>query len=1249
MLKKSKFLIVGLVSLLGLAACNAGTTNNEPDPEDPPVDEDSHVVSESYWTANITQGGFFGVNHNFTMDLAMTDNFGRVESGQIANQNGNLHISFSTDESMDLYVELLTDSSYKIYSLEKGEWQVANLPSAYFTTLLGSYTMFINLWSFSDFTYNSETHAYERESDTINMMGTNASLSNISFKFEDSKLLSISYTATIEKVEYNCVVSISKWGQTSFAFPDVGGGTIEETTLTLSETVLTINAGDKKELRAIISPEDSSKEVTWSSSDDSIAEVEPTGKDTRVVNIKGHQNGTATITASIEGGLSATCIVTVIGGAQEEVFATSVVLSQNVLDMNLGDSVTLTATVFPSNAVMKKVHWTILGKADGSHKNVVSIVESGGDNPEATITATGPGTCTLRASVYAEVYAECEITVSDGGGTVVTPSLTLSKQKLEITAGNKAELIATISPDDASKTVSWFSTDSSIAEVEPTGTDTRKVNIKGHQNGTAIITASIEGGLSATCMVVVTGGTPQQIPATSIEITESNLNLEIGESVDIFATVYPENATNKLVHWSLDQKGVADLTFEGENNSKATVTATGKGTCTLTAIVTLGVQATCTITVTDAGGEEPPEEESALMNVTLKYKEFVGPLDYGEEELSNEQVDAIMGDVRLAIFEGEEVDEGIYENCAFEYYHESEPLAGAYLGTAVVDGDEISGGVDRYYNFQSEKFSFGRGISYRNIISVYGDLRVTLVTEENAEAYQMGEHTIEAGSYIMEGYLMDANGKVSGKGFAVFEKANNNPVHLNNIPEEYEEPDLSSILDNKLFVYSGYTSTNSDYGDDAYYDEAEQNATVSFFEDGTFEYHVFNQFDQEIIDNEIVYRGNFEVDYSSVEDPKYGEDIYLVSGYVNNIVFNEVEESIFEPFTFFYSAEDDAVYKLIEMYDDEWVVVHTICQEYALSSEEPEKYEIPVYDEWDEERVNDVLSSLDLSDSLPKVNDVKTFDITSIGIDNFSIECGFSNETKAASAYYNYLRDIRGILTLKVIDDIPYYFSTNNQFTVEISQLFNKIELVITVIQEEELEVSLNGIEAYNMTQEYSVGDEFSFDGVCYATYSNGQTLEVTPTSVSTPDMSEAGTQTITLTYVEDGVSKEFTYDITITESAQLVELTYQNDNNFDIFVDGAEFKIWAWGGEYGSGTWVDISSIDQETKTFVFSLYDNCDGFKIVRLNPNDMPIDEHTWGYTITAWNQTGNLSLPEDASVTILFAFNAGNSDGGAGSIG
>ena len=71
--------------------------------------------------------------------------------------------------------------------------------------------------------------------------------------------------------------------------------------------------------------------------------------------------------------------------------------------------------------------------------------------------------------------------------------------------------------------------------------------------------------------------------------------------------------------------------------------------------------------------------------------------------------------------------------------------------------------------------------------------------------------------------------------------------------------------------------------------------------------------------------------------------------------------------------------------------------------------------------------------------------------------------------------------------------------------------------------VTLTGItlDTTSVQTTFTVGDTFNSSGlVVTAAYDDNSTKQVTPTSVSAPDMTTAGTKTITVSYTENGVRK---------------------------------------------------------------------------------------------------------------------------------
>ena len=308
----------------------------------------------------------------------------------------------------------------------------------------------------------------------------------------------------------------------------------EVSSITLDKSSASLKVGETVTLIATVGPEDATdKAVSWASSDTTVTTVS-----NGVVTAK--KLGTATITAKA-GDKTATCTITVIPTP-----VTSVTLNKTTASLKVGETVTLSATVNPSDATDKTVTWT-------TSDATVATVSNG------VVTAKKIGTATITAKA-GEKTASCTITV------VPTPvnSVTLSKTSASLKVGETVTLAATVNPSDATdKTVTWITSDATVATVSNGVVTAKKL-------GTATITAKA-GEKTATCLISVV---PTEV--SSITLDKSSASLKIGETVTLSATVNPSDATDKTVTWTTSDATVATV-------SNGVVTAKKMGTVTITA------------------------------------------------------------------------------------------------------------------------------------------------------------------------------------------------------------------------------------------------------------------------------------------------------------------------------------------------------------------------------------------------------------------------------------------------------------------------------------------------------------------------------------------------------------------------------------------------------------------------------------------------------------------------------------------
>ena len=174
---------------------------------------------------------------------------------------------------------------------------------------------------------------------------------------------------------------------------DTPVGPVSVNGVAISQSSATLSEGEELTLTATVSPVNATnKNVSWSSSDDSVASV---------VNglVTALKEGAATITVTTEdGGFSATCEVTVTK-ATEVVHVSSVSLNKTSLSLNVNEEYTLVATIAPSNATNKNVTWSTSDSNVASVTNgKIKALKAG----SATITVTtvdGSFTATCRVEV----------------------------------------------------------------------------------------------------------------------------------------------------------------------------------------------------------------------------------------------------------------------------------------------------------------------------------------------------------------------------------------------------------------------------------------------------------------------------------------------------------------------------------------------------------------------------------------------------------------------------------------------------------------------------------------------------------------------------------------------------------------------------------------------------------------------------------------------------------------------------------
>ncbi|MDO4781736.1 MAG: Ig-like domain-containing protein [Capnocytophaga felis] len=331
--------------------------------------------------------------------------------------------------------------------------------------------------------------------------------------------------------------------------------TISVTEIKLSEATLNLIEEGEKALTATVLPENATdKAIAWKSSNTEVATVE-NGK------VKALKAGKATITAQSANGKTAKCEVIV---TPKTIEVSEISLNKVTLTLIEGDSETLTANILPADATNKTLTWT-------SSNTEVATVENG------KVMAIKAGTATITAQSANGKTAKCELTINPR--TISVTGIALNKSEITLTKGNAEDLVATVTPDNATnKNVIWSSDKTNVATVT-------NGKITAVSAGTAVITArSEDGNHTATCSVTVNeneSGSKYKfsanvsILADGQSVTEKVMN--VGQTVSVSLTnVSAENA-NKI-RWIIEpDEGTVSVKKDAANPLTITIEALQSG------------------------------------------------------------------------------------------------------------------------------------------------------------------------------------------------------------------------------------------------------------------------------------------------------------------------------------------------------------------------------------------------------------------------------------------------------------------------------------------------------------------------------------------------------------------------------------------------------------------------------------------------------------------------------------------------
>ncbi len=336
------------------------------------------------------------------------------------------------------------------------------------------------------------------------------------------------------------------------------------TSLTISSPSAVVAKGSELQLSVNPYPSNTSEEVSWKSSNTSVARVNADGV------VTGRKGGVVTITATSKRNkkVSATYSISV----SDPKSPTSIALNAAVITMETGEKREMTATVYPAEGVDSRIKWRT------SSSSVARVSSSG------VITARKAGTAiiSVNSTYNSSVGSTVMVTVVDKAAPT---SLTASVPLSEMSVGSTAQISVSTSPSTASQLFKYSSSNKYVVSVDENGLLTAK------KAGTATIT--IKSGKKSSIKTTLTITVYDAMSPRSLTLSSVNLYLGQDDTATLTADVQPAGAL-QTVSWKSSNTSVATVSSDGK------VTAKKDGTAVITCTTKKGgLTATCTVNVLD--------------------------------------------------------------------------------------------------------------------------------------------------------------------------------------------------------------------------------------------------------------------------------------------------------------------------------------------------------------------------------------------------------------------------------------------------------------------------------------------------------------------------------------------------------------------------------------------------------------------------------------------------------------------------
>lgn len=421
----------------------------------------------------------------------------------------------------------------------------------------------------------------------------------------------------------------------------------------------------------------------------------------------------------------------------------SIEFDENSIIMSVGESRPLNVIISPSDATNQEVTFKTSDP---------SIVEIEGNS----LTAVGAGTVTITAQQENVDYGTLTVKINP----VLPNSIVFEKDTLELGISRSTTLSAYLLPENTTdKRLIYTTSDPAVVKVDGD-------KITALSEGTAIITASHESGITADCTVNVA---PVLLEGLDIQ---GVFSLVLKSTETLTAVFEPADVTDRTIQWSSSNKSIISI-------DNGTITANKIGKATITATHASGITASKEIEVLPIPVEKisiTGDGHTLYENETLKLSVAIFPEDATDKTITwtsdNPNVATVKNGKVTAVSAG---TASIIASASNGIKSTYKITVKSNTKTMKVTVSSYCSDYNHVGNEWGEYFSVnGNEIGYRDTVSVKRNGSVSVYTEiveyDKYPDIGRGSYSVKVNSDYFENgfiitqtiYVREGNGRYSG-------------------------------------------------------------------------------------------------------------------------------------------------------------------------------------------------------------------------------------------------------------------------------------------------------------------------------------------------------------------------------------------------------------------------------------------------------------------------------------------------------